>query len=414
MPEVVKKPLNILVVSQWYAPEPIAPVPELAEGLAGLGHNVTVLTGFPNWPSGKLYPGYRLRLWQREVINGIPVIRVPLYPNHGRSAVMRSWNFISFALAALFMGIFLAKRPDVVYGVHPPITACAAAAILAKLWRRPFLMEVMDLWPETLRTTGMIRNETVLSLLGSLCKWTYARASAIRVVTEGFRDNLITKKVEPAKLNVISNWVNLKIYRPADPDQSLSAKLGPWDGFTVMYAGAIGLAQGLDVIVGAAETLRDHPKIRFVVVGDGVDRERLMLRCHENGIKSVFFVGSFSKERMPSILAMADVLLVHLRPEPLFCITIPHKIYAYMAAGKPIIGAVPGEAARVIHASGAGVVCVPGDPEALAAAIQELQGIPKHILDEMGCKGRAAARTQFSNDILIPQVADMIECIAAS
>ena len=266
--------MKILLVTQWYSPEPAQVLADFVQSMQAAGHEVAVLTGFPNYPSGKLFPGYRLRCWQKETIDGIPVVRVPLYPDHGRSGLRRSINYLSFALSAAFLGPWLVRRPDVIHAYHPPLTIGWPAWLLSRLMRVPFTYEVQDLWPETLRATGMVTRPRVLSLVGRIAKWVYRRAAMIRVISPGFRENLIAKGVPRDKIRVISNCVDNELYRPREPDRERAEELGLAGRFNVMFAGTIGLAQGLDTLLDAAASLADVPAVQFVLVGDGADEAR--------------------------------------------------------------------------------------------------------------------------------------------
>ena len=403
--------MRILLVTQWYLPEPQKVVSDLAESLQERGYDVTVLTGFPNYPSGNIYPGYKLRLYQREIINGVSVVRVPLFPDHSRSALKRAINYLSFAVAALFVGVWLIPRVDVVY-VIPPLTVGLPAWILSRLMGAPFIYEIQDMWPETLRATGMVRNARILKMVGWYANWVYRRAAAIRVISPGFRQNLIEKGVAAHKIHTISNWVDTNIYHPVEEDVKLRSSLGIEGGFNVMFAGTMGLAQGMDNVIKAASLLRDLPDVRFVLVGDGADSDRLRELTRAEGLSNVVFLGRFPAEEMSSLFAFADVLLLQLRDDPLFRITIPHKTFAYMACGKPVLAAMAGDAADIIVSSDAGVVCPPSNPVALADTVRCLHLMHADQLRRLGENGRRVATQLYSRDWLIDQIAEVIEGVA--
>lgn len=401
--------MKVLILSQWYPPEPMKLLSDMTETLQELGHEVTVLTGFPNWPSGTLYPGYRLRLWQREVQNGVQIIRVPLFPDHSRSAFRRTLNFLSFALSATMLGPWLARRPDVIHLIHPPITAGLPALVLSLLWRVPFTMEIQDMWPENLRATGMVRNEGVLRCVGAFAKLVYWRCCTIRVISPGFRKNLLEKGVPNSKVGVISNWVDTDIYRPIPPDRELAQKLGLHGCFTVMYAGTIGLAQGLDVVLGAAALLRDLQQVQFVLVGDGVEAGTLSRVASERHLDNVKFVGRYPGEQMPGLYALADVLLVHLRDDPLFRITIPHKVFTYLASGKPVLVAGEGDVADLVESTAAGLTCRPSDARALARTVRSFHEMSDESRRAMGENGRRAASGSYGRLDLVSKICRVLE-----
>jgi len=403
--------MRILILTQWYLPEPAHLISELAESLQAAGHEVTVLTGFPNYPAGRLYPGYRLRWYQRENINGVPVIRVPLYPEHGKSAVRRVLNYLSFALSAALLGPWLAPRVDVIHVYHPPGTVGWPAWVLSRLKRVPFIYNIQDMWPETLAATKMLNSRLALWIVGWYAKWVYRRAAAIHVISPGFRDNLLGKGVPDGKIRVISNWVDTELYRPVPPDPQLAQKHGLAGRFNVMYAGNIGQAQGLAVVLEAAELLADLPDLQFVLVGDGADLERLKAVTQERRLDNVKFLGSFAIEEMSGLYALSDVLLLHLRDDPLFRITIPHKIFAYLASGKPVLAAMAGDAANVVQASQAGLRCRPGDPQAMAETVRRLHGMPACQRQEMADNGRRAALRQYAKEYLVGKMIEMLAAV---
>jgi colanic acid biosynthesis glycosyl transferase WcaI len=405
--------MRILLLSQWFPPEPAELVGDTAELLQAAGHEVTVLTGFPNFPAGKLYPGYRLRCWQRERVRGVPVIRVPLFPDHSRSAVKRSLNILSFAASASLVGTWLLPRVDVIHVVHPPLTVGGPACWLSRLKRVPFTCEIQDLWPETLRATGMLRSERVLGWIGAMAQRVYRRAAAIRVISPGFRDNLIAKGVPAEKIHVISNWVDAGIFRPVGPDPRVGEQFGLAGRFNVMFAGMMGPAQNLETVIDAAALLGDLPDVQFVLVGDGNDRERLERLQQERGLKNVRFLGWQPHESLSGFYALADVLLVQLRDDPLFRITIPHKTFIYMASEKPILAAVTGDVADVVRAAGAGLICPPGDPQALAETVRRFRAMPADERRAMGRNGRQAACGQFSGPRLVGEIERMLEKVVA-
>ncbi|MCE5199482.1 glycosyltransferase family 4 protein, partial [bacterium] len=205
--------MRILMLSQYYPPEPMRLLSDMAQSLQSLGHEVTVLTGFPNWPTGEVYPGYRTSLRKKEMMDGVPVVRIPLYPDHSKSARKRAMNFVSFPISACTFGPLFVKRPDIIHAIQPP-TTCFAAWYLSKLWNVPFTYEVQDMWPETLSATGMVGSQRVLETVGRFCKWAYNKAAAVRVISPGFRENLLGKGVRSDKIHVIQNWVDTDLYKP--------------------------------------------------------------------------------------------------------------------------------------------------------------------------------------------------------
>jgi putative colanic acid biosynthesis glycosyltransferase WcaI len=401
--------MKILVLAQWYLPEPAKLVSDLAETIQQAGHQVTVLTGFPNYPSGKLYPGYHLKLWQREEINGIPVIRVPLYPSHDQSAWKRICNYLSFSYSAALIGPWLVDKPDVIHVYHPPLTVAWPGWLMSRCWRVPFTYEIQDLWPETLHATGMINNDRALSLIDWFARQVYHQAAAIRVISPGFRTHLLRKGVLAKKIHVISNWADTDLYRPMEPNKQLAQSLGLEGRLNFMFAGNIGFAQGCEAIIDAADSLRDLPEAQILFVGSGADLERIQNMVRSRNLTNVKFLGRFPQDAMPGLYALADVLLLTLRDDPLFRITIPHKILAYLASGKPILASLAGDAAEVITQAGAGLVCSPGDSQMMAQAIRRFCSMSVAQRQQMADDGRRTALQQYGKKYLIGKMIDMIK-----
>ncbi len=404
--------MRVAILTQYYPPEPIPKPHELARGLTDRGHKVTVVTGFPNYPAGKLYPNTHLRLWKWESVDGIRVLRLPLYSDHSRFAVRRVLNYGSFAVSAVLLGSLLSGPVDAIFAEHPPVTTGLAAWILGRVRRARFLFAVNDLWPESVEATGMVRNQGFLRFIGRLERFVYKRAAAIAVISNGIKQNLIGKGVPPEKVHVIPHWADESLYRPVPPDPELARNLGMAGRFNVVFAGQLGLAQGLDVVLNAADELADIPDIQFIMVGDGTDAERLRRVAGERGLNNVRFLGHQPAVQMPHIFAISDVLLVHLRDEPLFRITIPSKTIAYMACGRPVLMAVEGDAADLIRTAGAGVTCRAGDAKDLAETVRRLSTMSRAALENMGRAGREAFVKSYSRGVLLDRYEVILSRIA--
>lgn len=401
--------MKVLILSQWYPPEPTTLKQAMACDLVKRGHQVLSITGFPNYPSGKVYPGYRQRLWQREEIDGVRVLRLPLYPDRSRSGVRRALNFLSFAASTSLLGPILCGSADVMWVYHPPLTVGIPAWWIGLLRRVPFVYEIQDMWPETLIATGMMRSRTALAVLNRLARFIYARAAAITVISPGFKRNLIAKGVPADKIHVIPNWADEDLYRPVPPNQALATEHGLAGRFNVVFAGNMGFAQGLDTVIEAAQQLRDLPEVQFVFIGDGVDESRLRQMVVQQQVTNVRFFGRQPAEHMPHFFALADVFLVHLKRDPLFEITIPSKTLAYMACGRPILMAVAGDAADVVRDAGAGLTCAPEDSKALADAVRTLYAMPAAERERMGQGGREAFLNHYTRRVLMDRYEVLFE-----
>jgi glycosyltransferase involved in cell wall biosynthesis len=334
---------------------------------------------------------------------------VPLYPDHSRSAARRTANYVSFALTAVLLGPLLVSRPDVIFVYSPPLTIGFPAAILSTLWRVPFVFNVQDLWPDTLRATGMVNSERVLRLVGLAARLIYRAAADVVVISRGFQDRLLAQGVSSGKLHVVHDWVDVEHYRPLPPDRQEAQRLGLDGRFNVMFAGTMGMAQGLDSVLDAADDLRDLPDLQFVFVGDGVEAPVLQERAAAMRLPNVRFLGRFPPDDMPRLLSLADVLLMHVKDDPLFRITVPHKVFTYLATGKPVLAAIAGDAADVVLEAGAGISCPPADPRALASAVRRLYVMGEADRRTMGEAGRQAACEQYSATHLVAQLAGIME-----
>ena len=277
--EIMRRGVNlrILYLTQFFDPEPAYKGLGFAKGLQSAGHAVSVLTGFPNYPGGKIYDGYRIRLVQHEVMQGVAVARVPLYPSHDKSAWRRLLNYATFAMSSTLYGLFRAGRCDVIYVYHPPMTAGLAAVLVGLLRRRPVVIDIQDLWPDTLAATGMIRSPRILKIVAFACNFTYRHATRISVQSPGFKQRLVERGVPSDKIDVILNWADIG---ETTPKHALD--LTPFaldDRFNVLFAGTMGMAQGLDVILDAAKIVAtSDSRIQFLLVGSGVETGRLQRR----------------------------------------------------------------------------------------------------------------------------------------
>jgi len=382
--------VRVLILSQYYDPEPIPKPGELAAALRERGHEVSVITGLPNYPAGRLYPGARLALLKRERIDGIPVTRTFELPYHGRWAAGRILNYASFMISAALAALVTAPC-DVIYVWHPPLTVGVAAAAIGRIKRAPVVYDVQDIWPESAVLSGVLRDGSLVRLMSRLERLVYRLVDHILVVTPGARDNLIGKGVPAAKLTVLPHWIDESLFGAVSPDDAAAvrATYGWRDRFVVLFAGNLGLVQGLETVVRAAECLRHETGILWAFVGDGVDRARLEQLVAERGLGgSVQFIDRQPLTAMPAFFAAADVLLVHLKRSELSNYIIPSKTNAYLATGRPILMAMEGAAADLVRQAKAGVVVGSDDPEALAAAALALRAMPEADRARFGESGR--------------------------
>lgn len=374
---------RILLITQWFDPEPTFKGILFAKELVSRGFEVEVITGFPNYPGGTLYDGYHIKFIQKEVIDGVLVTRVPLFPSHDKSKLGRVFNYLSFAFSSSIYGLFFSKRADVIYAYHPPLTV-GISALIIKLFRRvPVVLDTQDMWPDTLKATGMISNSRLLSFVFKVCNLIYAGVTKIVVLSPGFKDLLIDRGVSENKIEIIYNWADKKVLRTKS--NGVPKELDSIEGFKVLFAGNVGQAQGLYVILNAALLLKDNvPKIHFLVLGRGLKLDDLKRRAKELNLDNVHFLPAVDMEKVGSFLGFADALLIHLNSDPLFEITIPGKTQAYMAVGKPIIMGVSGDASNLVSRADCGVCFEPEDSVALAEAAKGLMLLDSTNIQRLG------------------------------
>ncbi|MFC9335673.1 sugar transferase [Arthrobacter sp. NPDC057009] len=404
-----KRRRRILLITQWFDPEPTFKGLLFAQELTKQGHDVRVLTGFPNYPGGKLYDGYRIRPFQRELIDGISVLRVPLYPSHNSSGLDRALNYLSFAFSAS-VAVILMQRPDVAYVYHPPATVGVPAIVLKLAKGVPYVYDVQDLWPDTLAATGMIRNPRVLRLIGTMMNRVYRSASRLVVLSEGFRNTIVARSIPAAKVHVVPNWADEKQIDVTEH----RATPGPSDDpkFTVTFAGNMGKAQALTTLLEAAELLKTEEGLRFLLVGGGLELDNLKRLAAERGLNNVVFVPRMPISEIGQVLSRSQALLVHLREDALFEITIPSKTQAYLMAGKPILMGVRGDAAAIVREAQAGICFEPENPSDLADAVRAIMRLSEHERQEMGASGQRYYREKMSLGVGAREFAQILEMAA--
>ena len=374
---------RILLITQWFDPEPTFKGILFARELVSRGFEVEVITGFPNYPGGILYDGYHVKFIQKEVIDGVLVTRVPLFPSHDKSKLGRVLNYLSFAFSSLIYGLFFSKRADVIYAYHPPLTV-GISALIIKLFRRvPVVLDIQDMWPDTLKATGMISDSRLLGFVSKVCNLIYSGVTKIVVLSPGFKDLLIDRGVSENKIDIIYNWADEKVLRTTN--NGAPTELDSIEGFKILFAGNVGQAQGLNVVLDAAHLLKDDvPKLHFLVLGQGLQLDDLKIRANQLNLDNVHFLSAVGMEKVGDFLGSADALLIHLNADPLFEITIPGKTQAYMAVGKPIIMGVSGDASNLVLRADCGVCFEPEKSAALAEAVKGLMLLSPIDMQRLG------------------------------
>jgi glycosyltransferase involved in cell wall biosynthesis len=373
--------MNILYLTQFFDPEPIFSGIDFVKELVSYDHHVDVLTGYPNYPEGKIYNGYKNNWRQTEWQDGIRIVRVPIYPSHDRSGLKRAMNYISFGLSTSILGLFSLK-PDIVLADGFPALDLTLT-LFRWLRRSKIVIRILDLWPESVVESGMMQNKILMNLLSWRCQAFYRKADGIIVVSPGVKKNLITKGFKPEHIEVVHNWCNEKSMRPAQSQKNTRGK-----PFTILYAGNIGIGQSLETVVEVASYLQDRGRnIHFRLIGYGVEVDELKNRILELKLNNIEIIPSVPINEISLEYDKADVLLIHLKDVKLFEITIPSKAQAYLYTGKPILCGVRGDAAALVEQARAGLCFEPENVESLVNAAIKMSEMPHEQLVEMGQNG---------------------------
>lgn len=391
---------------------PAARVSEHAQHWVKAGHNVTVLTGFPNHPDGVLAPEYRRhfrRVIFRETMQSVNVVRSWLLPIATRKSYQRMLSFGSFFLSLLVTGSFL-EKPDIVIATSPQLLVGLAGWWISRLKRVPFVLEIRDLWPESLVAVGIgTANSFLYRLLAKLAAFLYRAADRIVVVTPAFREHLVRKyPVLREKISVIPNGVEAKIFAPRNPDPSLREALGGTGAFIVSFIGTVGLAHGLDTLIGAAEKSQSsNPEVLFLLVGEGADRERIIEIARTKKLTNVRFLPQQPRARIPDFIAISDVCLVLLKKSQVFKTVIPTKMLEFMSCSRPVILGVEGQAQEILEQSHAGICIEPENFAALSEAIVKLRN-DEQLRQTMGRNGREYILASLSRSRLAAEYLEVL------
>lgn len=400
--------MRILVLTQYFPPETGGPQVRLGAmcgELSDRGHEVEVVTALPNYPDGEIRPKYKGEWYVREYHEGITVHRLWLYASKG-AGVKRLLNYLSFAATSL-VGLFRSQRPDYIFTSSPPLFLGIPAVLASKVWRVPIIFNVADLWPDSVRQLGLIKNNMLLDLGEMLEQWVYRNSDFVCAVTEGIRDTLKEKKgVREEQILFLPNGVDTELFKPQPPDCTLAQKLEIDDKRTILYAGTHGYAHGLDVALEAAHQLQSE-HIRFLFVGGGSEKERLVQRANEMDLDNVTFLNPVSPKTVGRLYSIADAGLSTLRDSPLFEGTRPAKVLAAMSTGTPILYSGHGEGARMVKRVQAGIVTPPEDAGALVEAVRHLCSSP-HEAQKMGENGRQFVVEHYSWKVLVGKWLDQL------
>lgn len=401
--------MNILVVSQYFWPESFR-INDLVREWISRGHQVTVLTGRPNYPAGEVFPDFLKNPDSYGFFDGAPVHRVPMLAR-GRGSARLVLNYLSFVVGASIVAPWKLRglRPDVifVFGVSP-VTVGLPALLMGRLKRSPVVFWVLDLWPETLAAVGVVRHPRALAAVGRLVRFIYTRCVLVLGQSHAFLPSIASHCDRPDKVRYFPSWAE-EVFESQAVAAAPEIPYAP-GVFSVLFAGNVGDAQDFPAILDAAERLKNRRDIRWLIVGNGRRSVWVEEQVKVRGLdEHVILLGRFPVDRMPSFYAQADVLLVSLKKDPTFSMTIPGKVQSYLVAGRPIVGMLDGEGADVIRRAGAGLVCPAGDGAALAATIAQFAAMPLVDRQRMGEMGRAYACAEFDRQTLMNRMIQLLE-----
>lgn len=371
--------MHILFLTDNFPPEVNAPASRTFEHCREwikLGEQVTVITCAPNFPKGKVFAGYRNRLWQVETIDGIRVIRVWTYITANEGFARRSLDYVSFMITATIASLWV-KKVDVVIGTSPQFFTVCAAYMVGLLKRVPWVFELRDIWPESIKAVGSMRDGPLYRMLERLELFLYKKANHIIVLTQSFKKELITRGVDAKKIDVVTNGVDLNLFKPRNKDEALLKKLGLKNQFIAGYIGTIGMAHGLETIINAAEIIQHAPNsqnhnIKILILGDGARKEYLKQLAKEKKLENLIFIDTVSKAEVADYWSLLDISIIHLKKDPLFEKVIPSKLFESMAMGIPVLHGVLGESAEIVSRLGVGKTITPDNSQVLAQELLNL------------------------------------------
>ncbi|MEM8972466.1 MAG: glycosyltransferase family 4 protein [Pseudomonadota bacterium] len=407
--------MHILFLSHYYPPEVNAPASRTSEHCrewVAAGHRVTVLTCAPNHPAGQLYSGYRNRLFQREMMDGVEVIRVWTWIAANRGFLLRTLNYVSYMIGATLALIRL-KRPDIVVSTSPQFF-CGLTGYIVKILRRvPWVLEVRDIWPESIVTVGAMKKGRLTLFLEWLERFAYRRANAIVALTDSFKSHIAERCGDPDKIFIIKNGVDLRLFNRVTAADEAKSTLGFENKFIAAYVGTHGMAHGLSSVLDAALLTADCSRILYLFVGDGAERQSLMKRAQELQLSNVRFLGQLPKADMPTIWSATDVSLIVLSRNELFRTVLPSKMFEAMAMACPIVLGVEGEAEALLNEAQAGIAVTPEDALELATAVRRLADEPSTV-QQFGENGLSFVTANFDRTKLAARYVEVLKSVAAS
>jgi glycosyltransferase involved in cell wall biosynthesis len=404
--------MKILFITHYFPPEVNAPANRTHEHCRRWvqdGHDVTIITGVPNHPRGKIFDGYQNRWFQEETLDGIRVIRTWMYLTPNSGFARRVANYLLFALTAVLASTRV-RKPDVVIATSPQFFVGVAGAIISKLKRRPFVLEIRDLWPKSVVELGQLGEGPILAALEALERWLYRSARGVVVNTRTFRTHIMERGVAERDIELIYNGIDPALFSPRPKNTALLEAHGLSGRFTVAYVGTLGLAHGLTLLIDVAERFKERSEVCFVLIGDGADRELLEREIERRGLTNVAMLGLQPRDSMPDWIASIDLLLVMLRDLPVFETVIPSKIFEFLAQERPVVLAAKGEIRRMMEKADGALVIDPEDEDQMVAAIETVMDDPEEAARRAE-SGRRWVEAGYLRDDLARRMAAFLERI---
>ena len=392
--------MKILIVTPVFWPENFR-INELAEKFVEKGHTVTVLTSIPNYPEGKFFDGYGLFKKRKEVYKGVRIYRIPVIPRGNGSNIRLSLNFLSYVFFGIFSSLFLIRNKyDLIFCSSSPMTVAIPAIFIKKIKKIPLCIWVLDLWPETVAIAGNLKTEVIPKMLMPIVKFIYNASDLILVTSKGFKSSIMGKGIPESKIKYFPQWAE-EVFESRVTTSTNHSHLMP-DGFIVMFAGNIGVAQDFNSIIDAAIELKHHENIHWVILGKGSRESFLKENIKKYDLERNFhLIGRFPIDDMPEFFSYADALLITLKKEYIFSITVPAKVQAYLAAGRPILTMSDGQASTIVNEAKAGLTSKSGEAKTLANNILNMSRLKQSDLDGMGDNGYRYFEKNFKSDVLL-------------
>ena len=409
--------MHILFLTDNFPPEVNAPASRTFEHCrewVKAGHKVTIITCAPNFPRGEVFDGYKNKFWQSEEIAGIRVIRVWSYISANDGFIKRILDYVSYMITAILAAFFI-RKVDVVIGTSPQFFTACAAYVTGTLKRVPWVFELRDIWPESIRAVGAMKQSAALDFLEKVELFLYRRATVIVSVTKAFRTSLMERGIDGDKIKIVTNGVDASRFSTREKDADLIRKMGLEGKFVAGYVGTHGMAHALDTVLDAAQIIADEPDgdiYRFILLGDGAEKDALVKRAEREGLTNITFIDSVSKDEVARYWSLLDASIIHLKNTELFTKVIPSKLFECMAMAVPVLHGVRGESAEIVEGEGVGITFEPQNAEALVASLRQMKN-DTELYQNLKANGPKAAK-KYDRSQLAKNMLEILQDIVAT